>query len=126
MIHPASLLSRISHPVSRIPHRDSYRPLARDRLRACTTGRGRRFSKRICSSDLGTGPRAGDGRRGPMGRATGAPAIWVLPVAFPLVMAMGGMLGLMGVPVPGIEYGIAASAILLGAAVRSKCALRSL
>jgi len=47
----------------------------------------------------------------------GAPAIWMLPVAFPLVMAMGGMLGLMGVPVPGIEYGIAASAILLGAAV---------
>jgi hydrogenase/urease accessory protein HupE len=46
------------------------------------------------------------------GAQLGAPAIWVLPVAFPLVMAMGGMLGLMGVPVPGIEYGIAASAIL--------------
>jgi len=51
------------------------------------------------------------------GAQLGAPAIWVLPVAFPLVMAMGGMLGFMGVPVPGIEYGIAASAILLGAAV---------
>jgi urease accessory protein len=51
------------------------------------------------------------------GAQLGAPAIWVLPVAFPMVMAMGGMLGLMGVPVPGIEYGIAASAILLGAAV---------
>ena len=51
------------------------------------------------------------------GAQLGAPAIWVLPVAFPLVMAMGGMLGLMGVPVPGIEYGIATSAILLGAAV---------
>lgn len=51
------------------------------------------------------------------GAQLGAPAIWVLPVAFPLVMAMGGMLGLMGVPVPGIEYGIAASAMLLGAAV---------
>jgi len=51
------------------------------------------------------------------GAQLGAPAIWVLPVAFPLVMAMGGMLGLMGVPVPGIEFGIAASAILLGAAV---------
>jgi urease accessory protein len=46
-----------------------------------------------------------------------APAIWLLPVAFPMVMAMGGMLGLMGVPLPGVEYGIAASAILLGAAV---------
>jgi urease accessory protein len=51
------------------------------------------------------------------GAQLGAPAIWVLPVAFPLVMSMGGMLGLLGVPVPGIEYGIAASAILLGAAV---------
>ena len=51
------------------------------------------------------------------GAQLGTPAIWVLPVAFPLVMALGGMLGLMGVPVPGIEYGIAASAILLGAAV---------
>lgn len=47
----------------------------------------------------------------------GAPAVWLLPVAFPMVMAVGGMLGLMGVPLPGIEYGIAASAIMLGAAV---------
>jgi urease accessory protein len=51
------------------------------------------------------------------GAQLGAPAIWVLPVAFPMVMAMGGMLGLMGVPLPGIEYGIAASALLLGIAV---------
>jgi urease accessory protein len=51
------------------------------------------------------------------GAQLGAPAIWVLPVAFPMVMALGGMLGLMGAPLPGIEYGIAASAILLGAAV---------
>ncbi len=51
------------------------------------------------------------------GAQLGAPAIWVLPVAFPLVMAFGGMLGLMGVPLPGIEIGIAASALLLGAAV---------
>jgi urease accessory protein len=47
----------------------------------------------------------------------GAPAVWLLPVAFPMVMAMGGMLGLMGVPLPGVEYGIAASAIVLGTAV---------
>lgn len=51
------------------------------------------------------------------GAQLGASAIWVLPVAFPLVMAVGGMLGFLGVPVPGIEYGIAASAIILGAAV---------
>jgi urease accessory protein len=51
------------------------------------------------------------------GAQLGAPAIWILPVAFPMVMAIGGMLGLMGVPLPGIEYGIALSAMLLGAAV---------
>ena len=51
------------------------------------------------------------------GAQLGSPAIWLLPVAFPMVMAFGGMLGLMGVPLPGIEYGIAASAIALGAAV---------
>jgi len=51
------------------------------------------------------------------GAQLGAPAIWLLPVAFPMVMAFGGMLGLTGVPIPGVEYGIAASAILLGAAV---------
>ena len=51
------------------------------------------------------------------GAQLGAPAVWLLPVAFPIVMAFGGMLGLMGVPLPGVEYGIALSAILLGAAV---------
>ncbi len=51
------------------------------------------------------------------GAQLGAPAIWVLPVAFPMVMAFGGMMGLLGIPLPGIEFGIAASMILLGAAV---------
>jgi urease accessory protein len=51
------------------------------------------------------------------GAILGAPALWVLPVAFPVMMAMGGLLGLMGVPVPGVEIGIALSAIVLGGAV---------
>ncbi len=51
------------------------------------------------------------------GAQLGAPAVWMLPVAFPMVMAFGGMLALMGVHLPGVEIGIAASAILLGAAV---------
>jgi len=45
------------------------------------------------------------------------PAIWLLPVTFPMVMAFGGMLGLIGIPIPGIEIGIAVSAIVLGAMV---------
>ncbi len=51
------------------------------------------------------------------GAQLGAPAVWLLPVTFPMVMAFGGMLGLLGVPLPGVEVGIALSATLLGAAV---------
>jgi urease accessory protein len=51
------------------------------------------------------------------GAQLGAPGIWLLPVTFPMVMAFGGFLGLLGVPLPGVEYGIAASAILLGAMI---------
>jgi urease accessory protein len=51
------------------------------------------------------------------GAVLGPPAIWVLPVAFPLVMALGGLMGLLGIPVPGVEIGIAVSAIVLGAMV---------
>jgi urease accessory protein len=51
------------------------------------------------------------------GAQLGAPAIWQLPVAFPMMMAVGGFLGLVGLPLPGAEIGIALSAILLGAMV---------
>ena len=51
------------------------------------------------------------------GAFLGSPAIWVLPVVFPLVMAFGGALGVVGVPVPAVETGIAASAVVLGAMV---------
>jgi urease accessory protein len=51
------------------------------------------------------------------GAQLGAPAIWLLPVTFPMVMAFGGMLALMGVPLPGSEIGIALSAIALGLVV---------
>ncbi len=54
------------------------------------------------------------------GAQLGAPAIWLLPVTFPIVMAFGGFLGLVGVPFPGVEVGIAMSALLLGAAVLSQ------
>jgi len=48
------------------------------------------------------------------GAVLGSPAIWVLPVAFPLVMAFGGVLGIAAVPMPRVEVGIAVSAIMLG------------
>lgn len=48
------------------------------------------------------------------GAFLGSPSIWILPVAFPLAMAFGGALGIVGVPVPAVETGIAASALVLG------------
>ena len=51
------------------------------------------------------------------GAFLGAPAIWILPIVFPLVMAVGGALGVAGMPLPAVELGIAASAVALGLCV---------
>lgn len=51
------------------------------------------------------------------GAFLGNPAIWILPVVFPLVMAFGGALGVLGIPIPAVETGIAASAVVLGVMV---------
>lgn len=51
---------------------------------------------------------------GLLGAVLGPPAIFLLPIVFPLVMAFGGGLGVVGVPLPGVEIGIAISAIVLG------------
>ncbi len=48
------------------------------------------------------------------GAFLGRPAIWLLPVVFPLVMAFGGALGVVGVPLPAVETGIALSGVVLG------------
>lgn len=51
------------------------------------------------------------------GAQLGRPSIWLLPLTFPQLMAVGGFLGLIGVPLPGTEIGIALSGVLLGAVV---------
>jgi urease accessory protein len=43
-----------------------------------------------------------------------APAVWLLPVIFPVIMALGGALGVLSVPLPGVETGIALSGVILG------------
>ncbi len=48
------------------------------------------------------------------GAQLGKPALWVLPIAFPMVMALGGTLAIVGLAVPGVELGIAISALVLG------------
>jgi urease accessory protein len=44
----------------------------------------------------------------------GGRALWAVPATFVSVMAVGGMLGIAGVPVPMVEPGIATSVLLLG------------
>lgn len=48
------------------------------------------------------------------GAFLGRPAVWLLPVVFPLVMALAAAVAVVGVPLPGVEAGIAASALALG------------
>lgn len=48
------------------------------------------------------------------GAFLGAPAIWLLPIVFPIVMAAGALAGILGVTIPMVEAGIAASGIVLG------------
>ena len=48
------------------------------------------------------------------GAILGRPAIWILPIVFPVVMAFGAALGVAGIPVPFIEAGIALSGMVLG------------
>jgi urease accessory protein len=43
-----------------------------------------------------------------------APAIYILPIVFPVIMALGGAAGVVGAPLPYIEIGIALSSVLLG------------
>lgn len=57
------------------------------------------------------------------GAQLGAPAIWVLPITFPLVMALGGVLGILHVPLPMPEVIIALSALVLGGAVAMRLKL---
>ena len=48
------------------------------------------------------------------GAVLGAPAVWVLPVAFPLIMTFGAVAGILGLPLPQVEMGIVSSVVLLG------------
>jgi urease accessory protein len=47
----------------------------------------------------------------------GRPACWLLPLAFPIVMALGAALGFAGVTLPWTETGIAVSVLVLGAVI---------
>lgn len=54
------------------------------------------------------------------GAQLGRPAIWALPITFPSVMAVGGLLGMLAAPLPMVEIGVASSAIALGLLVATE------
>ncbi|MEM8596280.1 MAG: HupE/UreJ family protein, partial [Pseudomonadota bacterium] len=51
------------------------------------------------------------------GAQLGMPLLIALPVLFPMLMALGGLLAILGMPLPGVEVGIALSGVVLGAAI---------
>lgn len=51
------------------------------------------------------------------GATLGRPLLIALPVVFPMLMVVGGILGITGVPLPYVEPGIAMSVVVLGLAI---------
>jgi urease accessory protein len=51
------------------------------------------------------------------GAQMGGRSVWTLPVTFPLVMVAGGAAGMFGLPLPGVEIGIALTILALGLAI---------
>ena len=51
------------------------------------------------------------------GAQMGGRSVWTLPVTFPLIMVAGGTAGILGLPLPGVEIGIALSIVVLGLAI---------
>ena len=51
------------------------------------------------------------------GAQMGGRNVWTLPVTFPLIMAVGGIIGMSGIGLPQVELGIALSVVVLGLAI---------
>jgi urease accessory protein len=60
---------------------------------------------------------------GVWGAQRGGRSVWTLPVVFPLIMALGGVLGVLGLGLPHVETWIAVSVVALGAAIALALAL---
>lgn len=56
----------------------------------------------------------------------GGRAIWTVPATFVAVMTIGGLLGIVGVGLPWVEYAIAVSVLVLGVALTANKALPTL
>jgi urease accessory protein len=51
------------------------------------------------------------------GAQMGGRPVWTLPVTFPMIMVVGSVMGMLGIPLPGIEIGVALSILALGLAI---------
>jgi urease accessory protein len=51
------------------------------------------------------------------GAQMGGRSVWTLPIVFPLIMTLGGIAGMLGLPMPSVEVGIAISVLVLGLAI---------
>jgi hypothetical protein len=51
------------------------------------------------------------------GAQMGGRQVWTLPITFPLIMVIGGIIGIAGLPLPAVEIGIALSIMALGLAI---------
>jgi urease accessory protein len=51
------------------------------------------------------------------GAVLGRPLIYTLPVVFPAVMVIGAILGMLAIPLPSVELGIALSVLVLGTCI---------
>ncbi len=54
---------------------------------------------------------------GVWGAVLGPPLLYALPIVFPLMMVGGAALGMLGVPMPSVEIGVAVSVLVLGACI---------
>jgi len=50
----------------------------------------------------------------------GGRALWILPLVFPLCATLGSALALLGLPLPGVESGVAVSVLVLGLLVLAR------
>jgi urease accessory protein len=60
---------------------------------------------------------------GALGAMAGGAALWALPATFMAIMAMGGAFALIGIGIPGVEQGIAASLVVFGALLATRAGL---
>ena len=79
--------------------------------------------ERICPSIWRVGPFVCHAGRRRVGRTTWRASIWLVPLAFVVVMALGGVLGMMAVSVPFVERGIIASVLILGVLIAAAARL---